>query len=122
MSLRDHSTARILTLCADQETAVHDVQKALNRFLNYPKLAERIRVSEEIETEGWTIRKMSMRDGVGSAVLAYDGSTARCLCVKTQELEKPASALYNDIQEVERRFVNWINKIVEDHIDDLCGL
>lgn len=120
MSLRDHSTSPILTLCADVDTAVHPVQSALNRFLNFPLLAEKIRVSEEIETDGWTIRKMSMKDGVGSAVLAYDGAIVRCLCVKVEENQKPISALYFEMQEVEAHFVRWINRLIENHIEELC--
>lgn len=105
MSLRDHCA--IIKHLAEPTIKGLELHRLLDIFLSVEQRAEKIVISEEIETEGWQIRRITIDDC--TATIAYDQILVRCLCVKIGS-NKPVSALYADISVVEDIFTCWIKE------------
>lgn len=105
MSLRDHCA--IIKDLEEPTLAGLELHRLLDIFLSIDELAQKIVISEEIETEGWQIRRITIDDC--TATIAYDEILVRCLCVKIGS-NKPVSALYENISVVEDIFTYWIKQ------------
>lgn len=103
----------VIAQCRIVSEQSNKVASHFMRFLTTPELRAKITGTLEVETQGWTLKEISLDDTL--ATMAYDGNNVRCLSIKIGRA-KPVSVLITDFETVERVFNHWAAALLETYV------